>query len=180
MRLPSRHELRFGPYKPPRYRLGQPAQCAIRGDVTIVGTTAGRIPWPVGKTLRAKSLVIYGALEKALRKESSVAICHWWGVTAQTVTKWRKSLGVEPYNKGSRQLISLIATQPEHLAARLEGHAKVDRAATNAKISASKPGVPRSEETKAKLRLANKGKRPSFNARRRMSEAQRRRRAAER
>ena len=175
MLLPSRHELQFGPYKPPRHRLGQPAQCAVRGEVTIVGTTAGRIPWPVGKTLRAKSLVIYGALEKAIRKESSVAICHWWGVTAQTVTKWRKALGVEPYNEGSRRLISRIAKQPEHMAARLEGLANVNRAVTNAKISATKMGVPRSEATKAKLRAANLGKKLSPETRRKLSEARRRR-----
>ncbi len=70
MRLPSRYELRFGPYKPPRYRLGQPAQCAIRGDVTIVGTTAGGAsPGQLERRFEQKSLVIYGALEKALRKE---------------------------------------------------------------------------------------------------------------
>lgn len=147
-----RSNLLFGPYKTPRFRLGAEVHCSLRGDVRIVGITAGRIPWPVGQTKRAKTLVIYGALERAIRRESAVAICHWWGVTPQTVTKWRKALGVEAYNEGSRRLISQISIQPEHLAARLDGLAKVDRAATNAKISATKTGVPRSEATKEKLR----------------------------
>lgn len=161
MLLPSRVQLRFGRCKPPRYRLGQRVQCAVRGEVTIVGTSTGRIPWPIGKTLRAKSLVIYGPLERAIRRESAVAICYWWGVTAQTVTKWRKALHVEAYNEGSRELLSEIAVHPDHVAARLEGLSKVDRVATNQKISVSKTGIPRSEETKAKLRAASRRQKSS-------------------
>jgi hypothetical protein len=65
---------------------------------------SARIPWPVGKALRAKSLVIFGALERAIRRESNTAVCHWWGVTPQTVTKWRKALGVGPVIAGTRRL----------------------------------------------------------------------------
>ena len=58
----------------------------MRGEVTIVDVTDTKIPWPIGKTLRARSLVIYKGLAKAIRRESNQAICYWFGVTPQTVT----------------------------------------------------------------------------------------------
>lgn len=60
MRQSERVKLHFGPYRTPRYRLGQKVVCEARGDVTIVGTTDGKIPWPIGQRGRAKSLVLYG------------------------------------------------------------------------------------------------------------------------
>ena len=49
----DRYKLHFGAYRTPRYTLGAKVECQARGDVTIVGTTDARIPWPVGKTSRA-------------------------------------------------------------------------------------------------------------------------------
>lgn len=172
---PTRTDLRFGRYKTPRFRLGAVVLCSVRGEVRIVGVSSGRIPWPIGQTKRAKALVIYGALDRAIRKESSVAVCHWWGVTAQTVTVWRRGLGVGRNTDGSRQLASEIALIPDHVQTRAAGLQRIDREAVNAKIAATKTGVPRSEETRARLRAANLGKTVSDEARRKMSEAQRRR-----
>lgn len=73
---PTRTDLRFGRYRTPRFRVGAIVQCSIRGEVRIVGVSSGPIPSPIGQTKRAKTLVIYGALERAIQKESSVAICH--------------------------------------------------------------------------------------------------------
>src|SRR4029434_3535585 len=42
------------------------------GRGTIVGLSAGRIPWPIGKRERAKSLVLYRDLAGAVRRESVV------------------------------------------------------------------------------------------------------------
>lgn len=93
------------------------------------------------------------------------------------MTVWRRGLGVDRNTDGSRQLATEIALVPEHVRARAAGLLLVDREAKNARIAATKTGVPRSAETKAKLRAANLGKKASPEARRRMSEAQKRRRA---
>jgi hypothetical protein len=49
-------------------------------------------------------LIVCGDLVKAVRRESEVAVAHWWGVTAQTVRVWRKALGVPKMNEGSARL----------------------------------------------------------------------------
>ena len=63
----DRHRLHFGPYPTPRFRYGAVVWCEVRGEVTIAGLTDAPIPWPVGKRGRAKSLVVYKGLAKALR-----------------------------------------------------------------------------------------------------------------
>lgn len=57
----ARYRLIGGPYKAPRVKIGQIMECAVRGDVRIVGMTDASIPWPIGQTKRAKSLVISGS-----------------------------------------------------------------------------------------------------------------------
>ena len=87
MRIEDRFRLHFGPYRTPRFQLGKVVEDEWRGDVRIVGISNGRIPWPIGQTTRAKSLVVYGGLAKAIRCESVQAVAYWFGVTPQTVTK---------------------------------------------------------------------------------------------
>src|SRR6516165_4814506 len=84
----------LGKYRTPRFRYGRKVLCAVRGEVTIVGMTDAPIPWPIGKRGRGRSLVVFKDLAKALRRESNQAICQWWGITPQTVSKWRKALGI--------------------------------------------------------------------------------------
>jgi hypothetical protein len=38
----------LGKYKTPRFKLGAVVNCARRGDLRIVGLSAGPIPWPLG------------------------------------------------------------------------------------------------------------------------------------
>lgn len=57
-----RFELHFGPYCTPRFRMGQKVIDEVRGEVTIVGITDGKIPWPIGKLGAAKSFVVYRGL----------------------------------------------------------------------------------------------------------------------
>jgi hypothetical protein len=40
----ERFKLRYGPYKTPRFKYGKKVQDEWRGEVTIVGLSAGRIP----------------------------------------------------------------------------------------------------------------------------------------
>jgi hypothetical protein len=49
MPVPDRHRLLFGPYRTPVFKYGDVVICDVRGQVEIVGLSAGRIPWPVGK-----------------------------------------------------------------------------------------------------------------------------------
>ncbi len=108
----ERFRLRFGSYRTPRFQYGDVAYCDVRGQVTIRGLTTDLIPWPVGKRGRAKSLVIYKSLAKAVKREAAQAVCHWWGVTAQTITKWRKALGVGPTTEGTSELRRAYALEP--------------------------------------------------------------------
>jgi hypothetical protein len=79
----------------------------VRGEVTVVGMTAGRIPWPVGKRGRAKAPVVAAGLARALRAEAAQAVAHWWGRSAHTVCLYRRALGVPRSTAGTRRLWQL-------------------------------------------------------------------------
>jgi hypothetical protein len=96
----NRFRLRFGRYCTPRFRYGAKVEDARRGRVKIVGVSDAPIPWPIGAGKRgAKSLVLFGALVLAVRRESNQAVARAWGVTGQTVTAWRRALGVRADNR---------------------------------------------------------------------------------
>lgn len=82
----------LGNYRTPRFHFGQVVIDDVRGEVEIVGLSDAPISWPVGKRGSAKALVVYGGLSQAIRTESNQAVAHAWGVTPQTITKWRKAL----------------------------------------------------------------------------------------
>jgi len=48
MRQSDRVKLFFGPYRTPRFKLGTKVDCAVRGELVIVGLSDGRIPWRLG------------------------------------------------------------------------------------------------------------------------------------
>src|SRR5688500_13358624 len=86
----------LGTYRTPRFKYGAKVLCEARGEVTIVKLSDGPIPWPIGRSdAGALSLVLYRDLARAVRREANRAVAHHWGVTSQTVTKWRKALDVE-------------------------------------------------------------------------------------
>lgn len=175
MLLPIREEL-IGQYKAPRFKIGDVVTCGMRGDVRIVGLTDAKIPWPIGQVpgKGARGPVVYADLERALRVESNVAICHWWGVTGQTVRKWRRAIGVGPHTEGSRRLRAAYGAEPEGSSARAEGLRKTDRSEQFARMSEERSGIPRLESVKRKLRRANLGKRHTTETRQKMREARRR------
>lgn len=150
----DRHKLRFGPFATPRFRYGQRVRCAVRGEVIIVGLSASRIPWPLGRIdgNSNRALIVYRGLAKAVRKEAAVAVCHWWGVTAQTISRWRGVMGVDQDTDGSRKL------RAEHgrrnwpkVGKRLLSKAHDPERA--AKIAASKVGKPRPAHVIEAMRL---------------------------
>ena len=108
---PDKVKLLHGPYKTPKLRRGDRAQCLYRDkDVIVTGLSAGRIPWPLCKPPgRAHpGLLVEEELARAIRCESSLAVQHWWGACPRVVWCWRQALGVPRFNEGSLRLMRLV------------------------------------------------------------------------
>jgi hypothetical protein len=170
----ERHKLLHGPYRQPRCRIGSRLFCEVRGEVIVCGISASRIPWPIGKQGRARSPVVCGGLAKAVRRESNVAVCHWWGITPQTVTKWRKALGVPQFNEGTTRL--WVEGTPDRLSAetRERARAMANSPEANAKKATAKLGKPRPAHVLEALRRANTGRKLTAEHRAKIAEANRR------
>jgi hypothetical protein len=134
-----------------------------------------KIPWPIGKKGRAKSLILYKGLAKAVCKESHQAIRYWWGVGGNTVWRWRKALGVRPINEGTHRLKIRYGQEPFFKRAQRLAVAKARDPQRRAKIAASRLGKPRPPEVGAKIAAANRGRLHSEQAKRKMSLAHKRR-----
>lgn len=171
----DRYLLINGPYQAPRRRIGGRLFCELRGEVIVHGMSAGRIAWPRTKVGRSWAFILCGDLSRAVAFESNQAVCYWWGVTPQTVTKWRKALDVPEYNDGTRRLHS--AWMPERIPPEVHARAiaNANTPEANAKKAAAKIGKPRPPHVHQALRDANLGRKATKAARKKMSEAQRRR-----
>src|SRR3954454_24397457 len=87
------------------FELGEELRCEMRGAVTVVAISDSPVAWPMTRWRRGPlSPILCGDLVKAVRQESNLAVRHHWGVTPQTVSKWRKALGVGQSNAGTRRL----------------------------------------------------------------------------
>jgi len=64
----------YGPYRPPPCKIGDTLTCAVRGPQLVVGISTA----PSGRAGR-RFHIVCGDLERALRVESLVAGCYWWG-----------------------------------------------------------------------------------------------------
>jgi hypothetical protein len=94
----------FGPYRPPhRSRPGDRLFCQLRGWVEVGGLSDSPVPWPYMKARGRHSHILTGDLVRAVRQEASIVVCHLFGVTAQTVTKWRATLGVPHATPGTSE-----------------------------------------------------------------------------
>lgn len=171
----DRFKLHFGPYPTPKFQYGQRVWDEVRGWVTIVGLSDDLIPWPIGKLNRAKSLVVYEGLAEAVRRESSLAIRHWWGVGAWSVWKWRNALEVPRLNDGNLRLQQAHAREPWFREMQKKAWAKAKDPIRREKIAASRRGKPRPPHVIAALRKSHFGRRASAETRQRMSEAHKRR-----
>ena len=130
-------------YSTPIFRFGQRVECAVRGEVVIVGLTDAPVAWPIGKHGRAKSLVVYRDLAKAIKREANQQVCRLFGITPQTVSKWRKALGVEPINPGTRRLLVAHGRSPAGQKAVRAMHRTARDPGRRAKIAAARLGKPR-------------------------------------
>jgi hypothetical protein len=176
----ARVKLLFGPYEPPAVRLGQIVHCAIRGDLEVVGMSAGPIPWPIGRRPpkgRARSLIVTGGLVEAIRRESVGAIGHHWRVSTQTVWVWRKALGVQDSTEGTRRLRGDNFKGKQGRKARAAAQPTLTSPQRCAAISAALQGKPRPPEGAHKMGRTHLGKKHSEASRKKMSAAHKRRRA---
>jgi hypothetical protein len=175
-----RYKLHFGPYQTPRFKYGQRVEDQTRGTVEIVQLSDARIPWPMAKRTdivgRKPGLVIYQGLAKALKLEAACAVAHWWGVTLQTITKWRKLLGVGPWSTpGDAILRKVLAREPPVKANLRKAWAKAADPVRRAKISAALAGKTRPRHVIEAIRTSRLGKAHSAKALAKMSAAHKRR-----
>lgn len=161
-------------YVTPKFKYGQIVFDDVRGEVEIVGLTDAAIPWPIGKKRNAKSPVVYKDLTRAIRIESNATVCELWGITPQTVTKWRKALGVERMNAGTLRRYSEMIT-PERKAKMQASLEPTRRDPVRIeKIRQSKIGKPRPKSVIERVRQANIGRKWTVEQRRKHLERRKR------
>ena len=170
-----RFRLHYGPYRTPRFRYGAKVEDARKGEVKTVGLSDAPIPWPIGLKYASRSPVLYGALIRAVRRESNQAVARAWGVSGQTVTAWRKALNVPVTTDGTSALRSAYFREPWVKRMRENSLAKVRDPERRAKIAAAKRGKPRPPEVIEAMRKARLGKPLSAETRKKMSETHKRR-----
>ena len=172
---------RYGPYATPRVPLGEVLSCEVRDcEVVVVNYSDAPISWPIGQRRGrgARALVVCGQLANAVRREANQAAAHWWGVTPQTMTKWRKALDVPRANEGTHRLHHDSALTPGVAAGREKAHAlPVNQKRTRAGGRRSRwpNAASRSAEVTEALHRANQSRPLGQEHRRKMSEAHRRR-----
>lgn len=176
MRDSDRFKLRFSPYATPQFEYGDVVMDEVRGEMTIVGLTDARIPWQIGKRPKGqKTIVVYAGLADAVRKEANITVCHWRGITPQTVSKWRRALDVERMTPGSSALLSDYFDSDRKTvmyAARVPKYRDPGR---SEKIRQSRLGKPRPKHVVEAMRAAHVGKPWTAEKRKKMLEACKRR-----
>lgn len=177
--------LLHGPYTTLCVRIGQTLVDEVRGiDVVVVGLTDARIGWPIGKAKggRTKAPIVCGDLERAVRLESNLAVCYWFGITPQTVSKWRKLLGVPRMTEGTKKLAEAVGNNPGLVASRVEQHHRQRNPQTDIprrqKIAAALAGRAKSKRAVAKMVRAKRGVPLTTEHRSKLSEAAKRNKAS--
>jgi hypothetical protein len=110
--MPERFRLQFGPYFAPKIPRKQKLFCEYRGWLRVSPKwSEGLISWP--RRYRTGSIILCGDLVRAVKMESVAAICYHWGVCRNVVQVWRKALGVEEFNPGTKRMLILARAGPE-------------------------------------------------------------------
>ena len=168
--MPAARYKLLGKYRTPTFRYGQRVEDQRRGEVRIVGLSAGRIPWPIGQKRSARALVLYRDLARAVRRESVIAICYWWGVYRTAVCRWRRVLGVPAINEGTHARRVAYSNSKAHrpaIDAMLSAEWNAQR---RAKIGIPRRGISRPPHVVAVLRKANANRKILAEQRRKLSE----------
>jgi hypothetical protein len=139
----ERFRLLYGPYVPPKCRLGDKLACEHRGrEVKMRALTDAPIQWPSAVASGSMSPILCGDLIRAVRLESEIAVAHHWGVSPQTVYKWRRALGVPEMNEGSSRLYSAYVPEKFTPEVRAMGKEAMKSPEVGAKIRAALAGRP--------------------------------------
>lgn len=157
-------ELLGAPYAAPECRAGDWLDDEIDGRLQVGGWTDAPMPWPRRRKSGRPSLILTAELARAVRTESSEAICYWWGVGPTKVWMWRQALGVGRVTEGTHRLLrERSALTPEAAAI---GRERAVSPESRAKMSANRRGKPAHPNTKAALlEAAKRPKPPDWGAR---------------
>jgi hypothetical protein len=139
----ERYKLLYGPYVPPKCRVGDKLPCEYLGrDVTVRRMTDARMQWPATRGGPRPAVIVCADLIRAIRVESAIAVAFHWGVSAATVGNWRRALEVPRITNGTRRLH--IDYAPEKLTPEVRAKAKesMHSPETRAKLSAGRVGRP--------------------------------------
>ncbi len=150
-----------GPYRHPNVKPGGRIMDEIDGLVVVGGYTSAPIPWLRRRKTGRASLILCDDLVTAVRRESALAICHHFGVSNGTVSKWRNALGVDRQNNAGTQRLyrELIGVKlPDEKAARGREAASLPEAKSRAAVV--RKGVPAHPNTRAALLAAAKAPKP--------------------
>jgi hypothetical protein len=81
----ERFKLLYGPYLPPKCRIGDKLPCEYRGrEVKVRAITNAPIQWPATRGGPRASPILCGDLIRAVGVESEIAVAHHWGVNDST------------------------------------------------------------------------------------------------
>ncbi len=137
----QRYRLLGGPYAAPACRVGRKLYCRWRRRwVSVEGLTDAPVMWPFTQRSGPRSLILCGDLVRAVRDESVAAVAAHWGVGRETVWRWRRALGVNEYNRGTRQLIRDTIPEKVDLARLAEARVASRTPEARAKMSATRKG----------------------------------------
>jgi hypothetical protein len=92
--------LHFGPYRTPKCKVGKLLQCVVRGEKKVIALSDAPIPWPMTQHDAGYGrpyLILCGDLVKAIRRESNLAVAHWWGVRLEGARARDRSLAEGEY-----------------------------------------------------------------------------------
>jgi hypothetical protein len=83
---------------------GRQLFCQFRDAwVTVGGLSDSPVPWPYMKARGRHSPILTDDLVRAVQVEASIVVCHLFGATPQTVTKWRAALDVPHATPGTSE-----------------------------------------------------------------------------
>lgn len=152
-------ELMGGPYKTPACREGGWVMDEVHGLVQVNGFSEGRLSWPTRKRPLGgpRALALTEELVRAIRLESAVAVSYWWGISTNTVRKFRRLLHVPRNTPGTIARHGVVAEPPPPEAG-AKGRKKVaTELAIRQRIADTQRGKHVSAEVRQKLSAAHKG-----------------------
>lgn len=148
-----------GPYEPPACRVGSWVTDELFGLVQVNGFSNAPMSWPTRKRERGgpRSLVLSAALAEAIRRESAVAVAHWWGISTKTVRVFRRALDVPRNTEGTLKQHATVA-EPPPMTATAKGLARIaSDPAIRQRIADKQRGKYVSAETRERLSESLRG-----------------------